>query len=137
MIAVSACLLGENCKYNGSNNKNQKVLDFLKDKKYVAICPEMLGGLPCPRIPSEIKDGQVFSKEGKNVTREFKAGAKRALEIVLNNGCDLAILKESSPSCGVNTVYNGEFTNTKVNGSGITAALFKKMGIKVITEKDV
>ena len=137
MIAVSACLLGENCKYNGSNNKNQKVLDFLKDKKYVAICPEMLGGLPCPRIPSEIKDGQVFSKEGKNVTREFKAGAKRALEIVLNNGCDLAILKESSPSCGVNTVYNGEFTNTKINGSGITAALFKKMGIKVITEKDV
>jgi len=137
MIAVSACLLGENCKYNGSNNKNQKVLDFLKDKKYVAICPEMLGGLPCPRIPSEIKDGQVFSKEGKNVTREFKAGAKRALEIVLNNGCDLAILKESSPSCGVNTVYNGEFTNTKINGSGITAALFKKMGIKVISEKDV
>jgi len=137
MIAVSACLLGENCKYNGSNNKNQKVLDFLKDKKYVAICPEMLGGLPCPRIPSEIKDGQVFSKEGKNVTREFKAGAKRALEIVLNNGCDLAILKESSPSCVVNTVYNGEFTNTKINGSGITAALFKKMGIKVISEKDV
>ena len=137
MIVVSACLLGENCKYDGSNNKNQKVLDFLKDKEHIAICPEMLGGLPCPRIPAEIKNGQVFNKEGKLVTDEFEKGALKALEIAQKSNADMAILKESSPSCGVNTVYNGEFTNTKVNGSGITASLFKKKGIKVITEKDV
>ena len=137
MIVVSACLIGENCKYDGTNNKNQKVLDYLKDKEYVSVCPEMLGSLPCPRIPAEIKDGRVFNKEGEDVTLQFTKGAQKALEIALKNKIDMAILKESSPSCGVNTIYDGNFTSTKIKGSGITAQLFKKQGIKVITEKDV
>ena len=137
MIIVSACLIGENCKYDGTNNKNQKVLDFLKDKEYVSVCPEMLGSLSCPRVPAEIKDGKVFNKVGQDVTIQFKKGAVKALEIALENKAYMAILKESSPSCGVNTVYDGSFTSKKVKGSGITADLFKKQGIKVITEKDV
>ncbi len=137
MIVVSACLIGENCKYDGTNNKNQKVLDYLKDKEYVSVCPEMLGSLPCPRIPAEIKDGRVLNKEGEDVTLQFTKGAQKALEIALKNKIDMAILKESSPSCGVNTIYDGNFTSTKIKGLGITAQLFKKQGIKVITEKDV
>lgn len=137
MIVVSACLTGENCKYDGTNNKNQKVLEFLKDKEYVAVCPEMLGGLSCPRVPSEIRDGRVFNKEGVDVTEKFTSGAQQALKIAAENKCSMAIFKESSPSCGVNTVYNGEFTNTKIKGAGICAGLFKKKGIKVISEKEV
>ncbi len=137
MIVVSACLLGENCKYDGTNNKNNKVLDFLQGREYIAICPEMLGSLPCPRIPAEIKGSKVFNKEGKDVTEQFLNGAKKALEIAVKNGADMAILKESSPSCGVNTIYDGNFTGTKIKGSGITAELLKNQGIKVITEKDV
>lgn len=137
MIIVSACLAGENCKYDGTNNKNTKVLEFLKDKEYIPICPEMLGSLPCPRIPAEIKGSKVINKEGTDVTVQFKMGAEKTLEIALNNKVDMAILKESSPSCGVNTIYDGNFTSTKIKGSGITAELLKKQGIKVITEKDV
>ncbi|MBO5452399.1 MAG: DUF523 domain-containing protein [Clostridia bacterium] len=137
MIVVSACLVGEQCKYDGTDNKNIKVLEFLKDKEYITVCPEMMGGLPCPRIPSEIKGDRVINKNGEDVTEEFCKGACRALEKAEEYGALTAILKESSPSCGVNTIYNGEFSNTKVKGSGITASLFKEKGIKVMTEKDV
>jgi uncharacterized protein YbbK (DUF523 family) len=137
MIVVSGCLVGENCKYNGGNNKNQKVLDFLKGKKYITVCPEMLGNLPCPRYPSEIVGEKVINKIGQDVTENFISGGKKALEIALCNKCTSAILKEGSPSCGNNFVYDGSFTNKKIQGQGITAKMFKEMGIEVISENDV
>lgn len=137
IIAVSACLLGENCKYDGTNNKNERVLKFLEDKEYVAICPEMLGNLPCPRYPSEIICDQVINSKKDDVTKEFTKGAEKALDIAMEHNVTMAILKESSPSCGVNLIYDGTFTGKKIKGMGKTACLFKKKGIKVITEKDV
>lgn len=146
MILVSACLLGENCKYNGGNNKNQKVLDFLKGKQYKAICPEVLGGLDTPRDASEIKGiakeilagcGKVVSCKGKDVTDEFLDGARASLEIAKLNNSKIAILKAKSPSCGKGVIYDGSFTGEKIAGNGLTAELFMDNGIDVFTEEEI
>lgn len=132
-ICVSACLLGENCRYDGKNMKNMNVIEYLKDKEYVAVCPECLGGLSTPREPSEIVNDQVLSCSGKNVTKQFVDGAMKALEIAKNNGCEVAIFTEKSPSCGSNLVYDGSFTGRKIEGQGITSKLFQENGIEIIS----
>ena len=136
MILVSACLVGKNCKYNGGNNKNTKVLEFLKDKEYIDICPECMGGLDTPRAKSEIKDGKVYSENGKDVTENFQKGAQKALELAKKHNCTLAVLKQGSPSCGYGKIYDGTFSGVKINGNGITADLLKNYGIKILTEED-
>ena len=141
MILVSACLLGINCKYNGKNNKNENVINYLKDKQYIIACPEQLGGLSTPRNPSEIikvnKDEIVKSNTGLDVTKQFKKGALETLKIANLYKCKEAILKEGSPSCGSSFIYDGTFTGKKINGSGVTTTLLKQNGIKVISEKDI
>ena len=137
MILVSACLAGENCKYNGENNKNEKVLDFLKDKEYIKICPEVMGGLSTPRVPSEIKGDKVINKEGKDVTGYFKRGAIKALEIAKKTNPELIILKAKSPSCGFGKIYDGNFSNTLKDGNGITCQMLIDYGFKIITEKEI
>jgi uncharacterized protein YbbK (DUF523 family) len=147
MILVSACLLGINCKYNGDNNKNEKVLNYLKDKEFVIICPEQLGGLSTPRFPSEITsndgkcviDGTSFLKnnQGIDVTENFLKGAYESLKIAQIYNIKEAILKEGSPSCGSNFIYDGTFKGVKKNGVGVTTALFMKNNIKVISEKEL
>lgn len=117
-IAVSACLLGENCKYNGGNNYNKKLVDFVKDHEVIALCPEVLGGLPTPRLPAEIVNGLVKQENGKSVDDEFKKGAKKALDTVKKNKVDLVILQSRSPSCGVNNIYDGSFTGKLIEGRG-------------------
>lgn len=140
IYAVSACLMGINCKYNGGNNLNPAVTEFLKDKKYITICPETTGGLSCPRAASEIiKDSypvKVITEEGTDVTENFERGAAEESERMKKAGCNHAILKSKSPSCGVGMVYDGTFTGKLTYGNGITAELFLKNGIKCITEKD-
>jgi len=132
-IAVSACLLGVNCKYNGNNNLNFKVLNYLKGKEVTLICPEELGGLPTPRIPSEIqKNGSVINEEGQDVTENFYLGARKALEIISEASCTAVILKDGSPSCGYKNVYNGSFNGVRVSGLGIAARYLKENGIKII-----
>lgn len=137
MILVSACLLGENCKYNGGNNRNEDVIAFLSDKKYVAVCPEAFGGLPCPRPPAEIIDNRVIDKEGRDVTEEFHVGAKKTLQLAKEHKAKLCILKANSPSCGCGTVYDGTFGGIKIPGNGITVDLLLKNGYNVISEKDI
>lgn len=137
MILVSACLVGENCKYNGENNRNEKVLEFLADKEYITICPEVLGGLETPRVPSEIKGDKVINKEGEDVTKNFVSGALRALEIAKENNPELIILKAKSPSCGLGKIYDGSFSNTLKNGNGIACQLLIENGYKIITEKEI
>ena len=100
-IMVSACLAGENCKYNGGSNLNEKILQLMEENDVITICPEQMGGLPTPRIPSEICDGVVMTKDGRNVDREFRAGAMKCLEIALREKPDKIILQSRSPSCGV------------------------------------
>ena len=147
MIFVSACLRGINCKYNGDNNKNEKVEEYLKDKQFILVCPEQLGGLTTPREPSEIIeldgngviDGKtsVINNKRLDVTKEFKKGAVEALKIANLYQCKKAILKEGSPSCGSSLIYDGTFKGKKISGVGVTTALLRKNGIEVISENDL
>ena len=111
-IMVSACLLGENCKYNGGNNYNEKVMEYIKGHEVISVCPEVLGGLPTPRVPSEIVGGVVTTKDGRNVDSEFRLGAEIALKKALEEEVDLVILQSRSPSCGVKQIYDGSFSGT-------------------------
>ena len=135
-IAVSSCLLGIKCKYNGESNFNIKI-DKLREKHtIVPICPEVLGGLSTPRVPSEIIGSKVINQNGVDVTLNYINGAKKALDILKENNIDVVILKSKSPSCGKDYIYDGSFTHTLVNGDGITTHLFKKNGIKIYSEND-
>ncbi len=138
MILVSACLLGVNCQYNGESDFTKELLEFLKSKgDFIAVCPEVLGGLPIPRDGAEIIGNKVKTVNGKGVTKEFLIGAEKVLKLAKENNVDLAILKAKSPSCGVGTIYDGTFSRKIIEGDGITAALLRKNGIKVMTEKDL
>lgn len=136
-ILVSACLLGKNCKYNGGNNLNQGVLDFVEGHEVIGVCPEQLGGLSTPRLPAEIVDGVVTNKEGVSVDNEFCKGAQEALAVALENKVDLAILQSRSPSCGVKEIYDGSFSGKKIKGQGVFAKLLAKHDIKVLDAEDV
>ncbi|WP_443682633.1 DUF523 domain-containing protein [Phascolarctobacterium succinatutens] len=136
-ILVSACLLGKNCKYNGGNNLNQSVLDFIEGHDVIGVCPEQLGGLSTPRLPAEIVDGVVTNKEGVCVDNEFRKGAEAALTIALENKAELAILQSRSPSCGVKEIYEGSFSGRKIKGQGVFAKLLTVHGIKVLDAEDV
>ena len=132
MLAVSNCLLGVNCKYNGGNNYSEKLVSFLKGKDYIVLCPEVMGGLKVPRVPCEIVGERVLSKEGEDFTKEYKKGAEISLALCKEHNVDTAILQTRSPSCGCGLIYDGTFTNTKIKGDGITARLLKENGINVI-----
>lgn len=136
-ILVSACLLGKNCKYNGCNNLNQSVLDFIEGHEVIGVCPEQLGGLSTPRLPAEIVAGVVTNKEGISVDAEFRKGAQEALAAALENKVDLAILQSRSPSCGVKEIYDGSFSGKKIKGQGVFAKLLTVHGIKVLDAEDV
>ena len=133
-IIVSACLLGDNCKYNGGNNLKQNIIDDLKDYTIIKICPEVFGGLLIPRIPAEIKGEKVINKEGIDVTTNYMKGAKIALELALKHNAKIAILKQKSPSCGVGKIYDGTFNGIIVDGFGMTSRLFKEYNIELYTE---
>lgn len=136
-LLISACLLGENCKYNGGNNYTKEAAD-LKDRfALIPICPECFGGLPIPRVPNEIINGRAISKNGRDFTAEYEDGAEKALYIANENNCCCAVLKERSPSCGFGKIYDGTFSNTLVDGNGITADLLDKNGIRIFGESRI
>ena len=132
-IMVSACLAGENCKYNGGNNRNEQILQLMSEGAHeiLPVCPEVLGGLPTPRVPAEIRSGRVTAKDGRDVDAEFRLGAEKCLEIALREKPDLIILQPRSPSCGVKQRYDGTFTGTLTEGPGVTAALLMRHGFAV------
>ncbi len=136
-ILVSACLLGVNCKYNGGNNENELVTEYIKDKEVIIICPEIMGGLSTPRDPSEIKNNKVYSINGKDVTDNFVRGAKEALKLAKKFNVKKALLKSKSPSCGSKYIYDGTFNNILIEGEGLTSKLLKANGLEIITEKDL
>lgn len=132
MILVSACLLGENCKYSGGNNRNEKVLAYIDGHEVIPVCPEVMGGLPTPRPPAEIVCGMVINKDGVNVDREYRRGAEIALEIARREQIDLVILQSRSPSCGVREIYDGTFSGMRIPGQGVTAKLLADHGFRVM-----
>ena len=136
-IAVSACLLGENCKYNGGNNYSEKLIEYIKGHEVISICPEVLGGLSIPRESAEIVNGIVSNKDGTSVDKEFRKGAEIALEIVKEQQADLVILQSRSPSCGVNTIYDGSFSGKIIPGQGVFANILQENGIKIIDVADL
>lgn len=135
-IIVSACLLGDNVKYNGLNNKNKELIEYLKDFEIIKICPEVLGGLPIPRNPSEIRAGKVFNNKDIDVTDFFTNGALKILEIVKKENIKIAILKDGSPSCGNTYIYDGTFSQKKINGLGITSKLLRENGVIIFNENN-
>lgn len=137
IIGVSACLLGENCKYNGGNNASDIVKKFVKGHTVVPVCPEVMGGLPTPRDPAEIIGGVVRQKSGRSVDKEFRAGARAALQKVKDAGADMVILQSRSPSCGVNEIYDGTFSGRLVKGKGIFAAMLEEEGIRAVDVGDL
>lgn len=134
VIAVSACLLGYNCKYNGGNNLDTLLVKKLNGKKVIPICPEQLGGLSTPRIPSEImSDGEtVYNQAGQDTTLYFERGKQATLLILQQAHCRQAILKDGSPSCGYKTIYDGTFSGKKIPGEGMTCKYLKANGISII-----
>ena len=136
-IAVSACLVGCNCKYNGKNNYNERVMRFLEGKNVIEVCPEVMGGLSTPRVPCELVDGVAFNKNGENVNDAFEKGTEAALEKLSRYEIECVILQSRSPSCGVNSIYDGTFTGKIIKGSGKFAAALKKRGYKVIDAEDI
>lgn len=136
-ILVSACLLGINCKYNGKNNYIEEIEEIKNKYQVFSFCPEESSGLPTPRTPSEIKDGKVFSKDGRDLSSYFIKGAEKALEICKKENIKLALLKEKSPSCGSSYVYDGSFSNKLIKSPGITSKLLMENSIKVYSENEI
>ena len=136
-ILVSACLLGENCKYNGGNNRNERVLRYVAGREVIPVCPEMLGGLPCPRKPVEWVGERVLTKDGDDCTEAFRLGVQRAVEIIADKRIDLAILQSRSPTCGVKQIYDGTFSGTRIDGMGALARALHERGIPLMDAEDV
>ena len=138
-LLISACFLGNNCKYSGGNNAlPPETLRKLKETyRLIPVCPEAYGGLTTPRAPSERRDGGVFSSEGRDVTVQFKKGAEAALYLAETLGIRKALLKENSPSCGNGTIYDGSFSGKLIPGDGVTAELLKAHGIEVSGESSL
>ena len=128
--------MGCNCKYNGGNNLNEHVVEFLKDKEVIEICPEVLAGMSIPRASAEIVNGFITEDNGKNVHEEYKRGVELALEKIKNQNIELVILQSRSPTCGVNKIYDGSFTVKLISGQGIFAKALINAGYKVIDSED-
>lgn len=136
-ILISACLLGVNCRYDGTSKTIPELEDLMSKHTLIPVCPEQLGGLSTPRSPAEVKGDLVISKDGVDVTEEFIKGAEETLKIAKIYNCIYAILKERSPSCGSDKIYNGTFSKTIIDGDGIAAKLLKENGIRVIGESEI
>jgi uncharacterized protein YbbK (DUF523 family) len=136
-VLVSSCLIGKNCKYNGGNNLSEKLLEFLKDKEVIDVCPEMLAGLGCPRPPVEILNGRAVCKNGADIDEKFRSGVALAMQIIKDKNIDLAILQSRSPTCGVNQRYDGTFSKKLINERGLFAQALIDKGYKVLDIEDL
>ena len=136
-ILISACLVGDNVKYNGGNNKTPLLDKLLEKYELIPFCPEVEGGLKTPRSPAEIKGEQVINMDGQDVTVAYEKGAELAFNICLFLKIKKVILKETSPSCGSKQIYDGSFSHKVIPGMGITAKYLKEKGIEVYSENDI
>lgn len=137
-LLVSACLLGIGCKYSGGDNLCPALVSALQSGGHTAVpvCPEVYGGLPTPRPPAERRGSRVVTEAGADVTAQYRKGAETALALYRLCGCQAAVLKANSPSCGCGCIYDGNFTHTRVPGDGVTAQLLKANGVPVFTEEN-
>lgn len=136
MIAISACLAGKCCKYNGGSNEVESLRKLYESQEAILICPEVEGGLPVPRVPSEIVQDKVLTQDGKDVTENYRQGALKCLEKCKEAHCTMAVLRARSPSCGVGEVYDGTFSHTVVKKDGIFTQLARENGICCMTDEE-
>lgn len=141
MYLISACLVGINCRYNGTNTLDERLVELIRSGKAIAVCPEVLGRLPIPREPCEIiktKDGRqkIISKSGKDYTNAYLEGANKTLKICNIIGIKKAILQSRSPSCGYGQIYDGTFSGKLIIGNGLTAKILNENGITIFNEEN-
>ena len=136
-ILISACLVGDNVKYNGGNNLSPKINALLEKYELIPFCPEVEGGLSTPRTPAERKGERVINQDGDDVTAAYMRGAELAFNICLFLKIKKVILKEKSPSCGSKIIYDGSFSHKEISGMGVTAEYLKEKGIEVYSENDI
>ena len=136
-ILISACLVGDNVKYNGGNNLSPKIDALLEKYELIPFCPEVEGGLSIPRTPAERIGDKVINQAGEDVTDAYMKGAELAFNICLFLKIKKVILKEKSPSCGSKIIYDGTFSHKEIKGMGVTAEYLKKKGIEVFSEDDI
>lgn len=135
-IGVSACLLGNRVRYDGKEKGNPEVIRIVEKAEVYVLCPEVFGGLPVPRIPSERKGKKVIRKDGVDVTSQYMDGSRICLDILVKNEIGAVVLKQRSPACGSRMIYDGTFTGTRIAGMGVFAGLCKEMGIRVFDETE-
>ena len=137
MILVSACLLGENCKYNGGNNYSERIERMLEGEEILPVCPEFLAGLGVPRAPMELVDGVPYNINGECLKEKLDKAINEIKRLAIENGVSMAILKSRSPTCGVKEIYDGSFSHTLIPGMGLLARALGDMGIKVVDSEDI
>ena len=136
-ILISGCLLGVCCRYDGASKPHPLAAGLAEQHELVPVCPEQLGGLATPRPPAERQGDAVIAKTGTDVTEQYHRGAEETLKLCRLRGCDAAVLKERSPSCGSGEIYDGSFSGTLIAGDGVTAELLKTHGISVYGESQI
>lgn len=136
-ILVSACLLGMYCRYDGQEKINEDVVRLMEHHTLIPICPEQAGGMMTPRLPSERLGDRVVNRDHEDVTAYYEKGARQALKLAKLCHCECAVLKERSPSCGKERIYDGTFSGTIISGDGVTAALLTEHGIRVVGESRI
>ena len=136
-ILVSACLLGVACRYDGKRKPNEAVIALKEKYNPIPVCPEIMGGLPTPRLPSEIRGETDIMENGEDVTDKYSKGAEETLRLARLFGCGKAVLKEKSPSCGSGRIYDGTFSKTLTEGNGVTAGMLLANGIRVAGETEI
>ena len=130
-VMVSACLLGRNCNYNGGNNYDLRVVQFLEGKEVIPVCPEELAGLGIPRAPIELVDGVPCRQDGTSVAPALADAVDRIVRLAQQEEVRCAVLKSRSPTCGVGQIYDGSFSKTLTDGFGLLAKALMDAGIKV------
>ncbi len=136
-ILVSACLLGISCRYDGKSKPDERVISLREKYNLVPVCPEIYGGLSTPRVPSERIGDRTMMQDGSDVTENYRRGAEAALSLYRTLGCEAALLKAKSPSCGVGAIYDGSFSGRLTERDGVTAELLKNEGISVFSENEI
>ncbi|MDR0920904.1 MAG: DUF523 domain-containing protein [Lactobacillales bacterium] len=146
MIAISGCLGGELCRYDGVYAGIPELEELVRIGQAVMFCPEVMGGLSTPRSPAEIQYGdgyavlngtsRILNAIGKDVTEEYINGAKIAYQKLMKYGVTQVVMKEKSPSCGSHLIYDGTFSGVRKQGIGVAAAYFRKMGLEVLSEEE-
>lgn len=136
-LLVSACLLGEPCRYDGKSKPCKNLASLSEKYDLIPVCPEVLGGLDTPRLPCEIVGNRVLRSDGEDCTEPYQKGAEKALLLALKFGCKKALLKEKSPSCGTHLRYDGTFSGNLIEKAGITSAMLMENGITVFSENEI